>query len=110
LRHKRMNKQIWIIKICSRVALGLIWLYEGLVPKILFVRADEIDLVQRSGLWWGNPWLTLEIMGAVQILFGIWLIVGWRERLSVSLATIWMCALIVLVAGENPGMLIDPYG
>src|SRR6185295_750121 len=85
-------------------------LYEGLVPKILFVRPDELDLVRRSGIWWGSPLVTLQIMGLLQILFGVWLLVGWRERAAVTLATLWMCALIVLVAAGNPWMLTDPYG
>lgn len=105
-----MNTRIRFIKVSARIALGIVWLYEGLVPKILFVRSDEIDLVQRSGIWWGTPLLTLQIMGLLQIIVGVWLIAGWRERFSVTLATLWMCALIVLVAAGNPGMLTDPYG
>lgn len=105
-----MNARIRIIKLSARIALGIVWFYEGLVPKILFVRADEIDLVQRSGIWWGSPLLTLQLMGLAQIAVGAWLIVGWRERLSVLTATLWMCALIVLVAAGNPWMLTDPYG
>jgi hypothetical protein len=33
-------------KLISRIALGLAWFYEGLVLKILFLRADEIGLVR----------------------------------------------------------------
>ena len=105
-----MNTRIRFIKVSARIALGIVWLYEGLVPKILFVRSDELDLVERSGIWLGSPLLTLQLMGALQILFGLWLIAGWRERAAVTLATLWMCGLIVLVAAGNPGMLTDPYG
>ncbi|HJT81827.1 MAG TPA: DoxX-like family protein [Chthoniobacterales bacterium] len=105
-----MNARIWFIKVSARNALGIVWLYEGLVPKLLFVRPDEIDLVQRSGIWWGNPLLTLQLMGLAQIAVGFWLLTGWRERMSVTVATLWMCALIVLVATGNPWMLTDPYG
>jgi hypothetical protein len=45
-----MNMRLRIIKIISRIALGLVWFYEGMVPKILFLRADEIGLVQSSHL------------------------------------------------------------
>jgi hypothetical protein len=41
-----MNTKLRMVKIVSRVALGIVWLYEGLVPKLLFLRADEIELVQ----------------------------------------------------------------
>jgi hypothetical protein len=105
-----MNTKLWIAKISARVALGLVWLYEGLVPKILFLRADEIDLVGKSGLIWRTPEWTLFILGVTQIVLGLWLIIGWAERIAVAMATIWMAILIVLVAGGNPAMLVDPYG
>jgi uncharacterized membrane protein YphA (DoxX/SURF4 family) len=105
-----MNTKIRIVKIGARVALGVVWLYEGLVPKILFLRTDELNLVERSGIWWGSATLTLQVLGVLQIVFGLWLIVGWKERLAVAMATLWMCVLIVLVAAGNPAMLTDPYG
>jgi uncharacterized membrane protein YphA (DoxX/SURF4 family) len=105
-----MDTKIWIVKVSARVALGLVWLYEGLVPKILFLRADEIGLVKNSGLMWRTPEVTLLVMGIAQIVVGLWLVIGWAERLAVAVATFWMFILILLVAGGNPGMLTDPYG
>ena len=98
------------IKLISRIALGLVWFYEGLVPKILFLRADEIDLVRASHLVWRTPEFTLQILGVAQILVGLWLIIGIAERAAVLIATLWMLILIILVASANPAMLMDPYG
>jgi hypothetical protein len=53
-----MNTRLSAIISISRIALGLVWFYEGLVPKILFVRTDEIGLVQASHLVWQTPELT----------------------------------------------------
>jgi len=105
-----MKTKLMTIKIISRITLGLVWLYEGLVPKILFLRGDELDLVRRSGVIWRTPEWTLQVLGIAQIAFGIWLIAGWAERFAVAIATFWMAVLIVLVAASNPAMLTDPYG
>jgi uncharacterized membrane protein YphA (DoxX/SURF4 family) len=105
-----MNAKLRIIKIASRTALGLVWFYEGLVPKILFLRDDEIDLVRASHLMWRTPEVTLQALGIAQMLVGLWLIVGLAERAAVFVATVWMLILIPLVAGGNPSMLTDPYG
>ena len=94
----------------SRLALGLVWFYEGLVPKLLFVRPDQVELVRRSGLYFGTPEFFLQLLGAAQVAFAIWLLVGFRERLAVAIATLGMWILIVLVAIANPSMLTDPYG
>ena len=75
-----MNTRIRLVRLISRLALGIVWIYEGLVPKILFLRADEIDLVQRSGLVWRSPQFTLLTMGLAQIAVGLWLLAGIRER------------------------------
>ncbi len=104
------SKQLCVIKTTSRVALGLVWFYEGLIPKILFLRVDALDLVRRSGLVWKTPERTLLFLGIAQILMGLWLIVGRAERAAVVVTTGWMLLLIVLVAHGNPGMLTDPYG
>jgi uncharacterized membrane protein YphA (DoxX/SURF4 family) len=105
-----MNTKLRLIKIISRVALGVVWFYEGLVPKILFPRADEVGLVQASHLVWRTPELTLQILGVAQMLVGLWLITGFAERTAVFIATSWMLILIALVAIGNPSMLTDPYG
>src|SRR5438105_2944282 len=85
-----MNTRTRTIKIISRIALGLVWFYEGLVPKVLFLRADEIGPVQSAHLVWRTPELTLRILGVAQILVGLWLIIGFAERTAVFIATSWM--------------------
>jgi peptidoglycan/LPS O-acetylase OafA/YrhL len=99
-----MKIKLRTIKVISRAALGLVWFYEGLVPKILFLRADELDLVRRSGVIWRTPEWTLQVLGIAQIVLGIWLIVGWAERVAVAIATIWMlaCAITVWVLAPLP--------
>lgn len=96
--------------IFSRLALGAVWLYEGLVPKLLFVRPDQVELVRRSGIYFGTPESFLQLLGAAQVAFALWLLIGFAERLAVAIATLGMWILIVLVARANPAMLTDPYG
>lgn len=98
------------VRIACRLSLGLVWLYEGIIPKVLFVRPDQIDLVQRSGLYFGSPETFLQLLGVAQAAFALWLLAGYAERLAVVIATVGMGILIVLVAGNNPAMLTDPYG
>jgi hypothetical protein len=69
-----------------------------------------VELVRRSGIYFGTPEFFLQFLGAAQLGFSIWLLVGFAERLAVAIATIGMWILIVLVAMANPAMLTDPYG
>lgn len=97
-------------RVICRLALGIVWLYEGLVPKLLFIRPDQIDLVRRSGLYFGTPEFFLQLLGVAQVVCALWLLAGFAERLAVFIATTGMVILIVLVARANPAMLTDPYG
>jgi uncharacterized membrane protein YphA (DoxX/SURF4 family) len=101
-----------VIKLACRISLGLVWLYEGLVPKILCLQAhlEQIDLVQRSHLFWPTPTITLRTLGIAQAIAGIILIIGWRERAAAFAATSGMVVLIILVAAGQPSMLTDPFG
>ena len=98
------------VRIVSRTALGLVWLYEGVVPKLLFPRPEQTELVRNSGLSFGAAELTLQVMGVAQALVGLWLLSGIAERIAAAFATAWMCVLIVLVARGIPAMLTDPFG
>lgn len=103
-------RRLRLLKIASRAALGVVWIYEGLVPKLLFLRADEIEIARRTHLVWRSPEWTLQSLGVAQILMGLWLMGGWAERRAVFVATGWMLVLIPLVAFGNPAMLTEPYG
>src|SRR5260370_3323065 len=105
-----MNTRLRTIKIISRIALGLVWFYEGLVPKILFLRADEIGLVQSSHLVWRPPELTLQILGVALLLAGLWLIIRLAERTAGFIATSGLVILFAVLASGNTSMLFEPYG
>lgn len=66
-----MITKLRAIKLISRIALGLVWFYEGLVPKILFLRAGEIGLVRAYHLVWRTAEFTLQILGVAQMLVGL---------------------------------------
>ena len=94
----------------ARVALALVWLYEGLVPKILFATPHEIDLVARSHLYWPTPRAMLVFVGLCEIAGGLWLLSGRATRAAAAL-----CAALVLVVSAacavlEPGVLYHPFG
>jgi hypothetical protein len=105
-----LSLRLWLLKVTARVALGLVWVLEGLVPKILVVSPGEIALVEHSGLFWPTPRSTLAILGAVEILVGLWLISGWRDRPAVTVASLAMVALAAVVAVTDPMMLANSLG
>jgi hypothetical protein len=72
-----MLTKLRAIKLISRIALGLVWFYGGLVPKILFLSADEIGLVRAYHLVWRKREFTLQILGVADAR---WPLVNHRNR------------------------------
>jgi len=102
---------LWNLKIVCRWSLGLVWIWEGLVPKMLLPSTVQAKLVERSGIFWPDPETWLVILGAGMILAGIILCIGFMERAAVFTASITMTILIFLVVGNNyPDSLSDMHG
>lgn len=98
------------VKRVARIALGFIWLYQGSVPKLFTSVPMEREIVERTGLYVHSPQATLVVIGIVEIVFGLWLISGYRERLSCATTSLFLAVLSVLVVMEEPALLIGPFG
>jgi uncharacterized membrane protein YphA (DoxX/SURF4 family) len=98
------------IKTAARVSLGLVWAWEGLMPKILFPSELQVEMVRRSGWWWGSPGQTLYWLGWAMVLAGVAVMSGIWERAAVLVATASVLVLMVLVIATNPAALHDPFG
>ncbi|MCI0486668.1 MAG: DoxX-like family protein [Blastocatellia bacterium] len=102
--------RLWSVKIAARIALGLVWMIEGLVPKLLVVSTEEILLAERSGFYWPTPEATLAMLGVAEIIAGLWLISGRAERLASALMTVAMFVIVAIVVATDPIQLANPMG
>lgn len=101
---------LWNLKIVCRWSLGLVWIWEGIVPKIVAPTDMQRVLVERSGFYWPNVDGFLIILGSAMIIAGVTICIGWLERAAVLTASISMTILIFLVVGNNPESLKDLHG
>lgn len=102
--------QLHRLKIAVRCSVGFVWVYEGLMPKILHLSEMQIDMVRRSGWWWESPETTIHWLGLAMIIAGLILISGWLEKLAQLVATAAVLVLMVLVISTCPAALYDPFG
>ena len=61
---------LYHLKISCRCSLGIVWIWEGLVPKILAPTELQRRLVVGSGLFWPDPDTFLIILGSAMIVAG----------------------------------------
>lgn len=98
------------LKLAARFSVGLVWFWEGLVPKVLHPSHSQLEMVARSGWWWGSPGQTLHWLGIAMMAAGLILMSGWREKLGQFVATVSVLVLMVLVIVNHPEALRDPFG
>jgi hypothetical protein len=83
----------------ARVTLAIVFLWHGLVPKLLYRHPDELALLRDSGLSASTAARMVMIVGVAEVVFGLALLAAWRVR-----------ALLLLAAGAmlaiTPGILV----
>ncbi len=100
-------------RIALWAAFGGLWLYEGLVPKILFPSALEIGWIEQVGLSPVPPTTALLLIGLFEIALGLLNLapgVPLRLRqLGVATQLALMLVLPLSVVAFNPEFLIHPF-
>lgn len=87
-----------IIHAVARISIATIWIWHGLVPKLLYQHIDERTMLAQAGL----PVVLLPWIGGLEILFGALILYGWSQR-SIFVANIaFMVLATVAVALNSP--------
>jgi uncharacterized membrane protein YphA (DoxX/SURF4 family) len=99
-------------RLALRVGLGFIWIYEGLVPKLLVPLSDlEKDVVAASGLIPNGivePFL--HVLGVMEILLGLIVVSGiWQRPICVVQAAI-VGAFTIVIPITASAILAHPFG
>jgi hypothetical protein len=97
----------FLIHAIARVSIAFIWIWQGLVPKLVFRHIDERQMLVQAGLSSSLlPWI-----GAGEILIGVVVLCTWRVRtifIANAMAMVLVAAVVVarspyyLTAAFNP--------
>jgi hypothetical protein len=84
----------------ARVTLAFVFLWHGLVPKLIYRHPDELALLRDSGLSASAASRVVTIVGIAEVVYGLALLALWRVR-ALFLPT--AVAMVVI----TPGILIN---
>ncbi len=82
----------------ARLTVSFVWLWHGLVPKLLFHNADELAMLHESGL--GAA--ALPFIGVAEVLVGLAGLLLWRWRPYLLLTSGAMLLALAAVALRSP--------
>lgn len=91
------------VSLTCRWLLGLLFIYHGLVPKILWLDETEIALIKASGSLYPAS-LVSPIAGLGEIILGL-IIIFSRSLIPVYVAGATLIALLLVVAVIMPSLL-----
>lgn len=98
----------WIL----RAGMAVVWITEGVFPKLLFIRPEEVEVVARSGLAPFSPVAFLMFLGAAQAASGILALVlkGSSLRAFLAAQIAGLVILPLLVSAQDPLLWLHPFG
>jgi hypothetical protein len=63
----------------ARITLAFIWIYQGIVPKLIFHSSDEIRMLSDGGVSLACLPTALSVFGWAELCFGVLLVILWRQ-------------------------------
>lgn len=98
-----------IIHSIVRVTLAFIWIYQGLVPKLLCPDTGEIAVLQSSHLFHGSELIVARLVGIGEIVFGVLLLWRWQSRFLLLLNVILLTVLGAGALLSQPRIFVAPF-
>lgn len=92
----------------ARLALGVVFLYHGLVPKLLFLSPDEVRMIEAHD-WPLSTQRIAEVAGAAEIVLALAILLLRRSRWPLWLAVIALVGLLADVALFAPELLLGAF-
>jgi uncharacterized membrane protein YphA (DoxX/SURF4 family) len=102
------NNPLVQVNLVSRVLLGFLFIYHGLVPKILWLSAAEIHLVDVSGIGISATFIS-PLAGIFEILLGCAIIFLRKLDVVIYAAAGALLGLLAYVAVMSPRYLVDAF-
>ncbi len=99
-----------IVHFVARAGLSLTWLYQGLVPKLIWGEASgELATVKASGLFDGFEHRIVMAAGIGEMLLGASMLALWRVRLLFPISILVLALLATAAAIAEPGLYIRQF-
>lgn len=102
------NNKLFHISFVSRLLLGFLLIYHGLVPKILWLSAVEMDLVSLSGFSIPAS-IASPLAGIGEIILGCLIIFLKKSNIPVYIAAVTLCLLLLFVCLSSPKYLVGAF-
>ena len=100
-----VSMQRTIIYVMSRFTVALVWLYQGLIPKLIASHADELVMLADAGITEAVAPTVLVIVGSAEVVLGAAVLVFFQRRWPLVVTVLLMMLATIAVAINSPQFL-----
>lgn len=93
----------------ARLALALVFVYEGLVPKLLYHHVTELTLLAATGISNADVPRGVTAIGIAEIIWGVIILLRWSSRWPLTITIGLMMAALIDVALTAPRVLVGAF-
>ncbi len=93
----------------ARFTLGLMWIYQGLVPKLFTIAPLEWQLSSSIGLSADATFWFIKLAGAGEVNFGLLLIKYYQSKPLLMLNILVLAGLLLVSAVLQPSLLVEAF-
>lgn len=93
----------------ARAVLVFVFLYHGIVPKLLVRHPDEVAMLAAAGVPAARIHLALALLGLVEVAWAVLLLAWWRARWPLAATALAMPVLVIVVGLRSPEFLIGAF-
>ncbi len=93
----------------ARSTLGFVWIWHGLIPKLIFNHPDELAMFTDAGINSELANLLVSTVGIIEIVFGLVVLCLWRWVAPLWATLIFMIIATIGVAVNSPQYLISAF-
>jgi len=98
-----------VVNTVARLSLCFIWVFQGVVPKLLFENADELEMLSDAGVSSSSALTLLRVLGFAEVVFGLTFLVTWGRRWPFLLTVLLMVVATVGVSISSPQFLVSAF-
>jgi DoxX-like family len=98
-----------LVHAIARAAIALVFLYQGLVPKLIHRHPSELAMLLDAGLSPATAESALVAIGLGEVAFAAVVLAVWRSHWPLVVTAMLMVVALGAVAGASPGALVGAF-
>jgi uncharacterized membrane protein YphA (DoxX/SURF4 family) len=89
----------------SRLTVAFVWLYHGLIPKLLYPNSDELSMLRDAGIPNVHLPAVLSSLGIIEVCVALALVFFWKSRWPLWFTSLAMVSAVLTVGITSPSFL-----